>query len=95
MTQELNEVVKSYRKERILASANQLAPTRNKWIDLNSFFYQQDEKYMNFLVPNGLRVLDLGCGTGRLLASLKPNSGVGVDFSPAMIDEARRDYPDL
>ena len=29
----------------------------------------------------GARVLELGCGTGELLADLKPSFGVGVDFS--------------
>jgi len=89
------EVIKLSRKARILEGANRLASNRNKWINRNAFFYKQDEDYMKFLVPEGLRVLELGCGTGRLLASLKPSVGVGVDFSPEMIKEARRDYPDL
>ena len=44
----------------------------------------------------GLEVLDLGCGTGRHTAWL---AGAGarvtaVDFSPGMLDEARRKVPD-
>ena len=31
----------------------------------------------------------------RLLAALAPEGGVGVDFSPAMLAEARRRYPNL
>ena len=50
---------------------------------------------MKFLVPKGARVLDLGCGTGELLAELEPSYGVGVDLSPAMIDQAQRLHPDL
>ena len=50
--------------------------------------------YMKFLVPKGARVLDLGCGTGDLLAELEPSYGVGVDLSPAMIEQAKRLYPD-
>lgn len=48
-------------------------------------------------VPEGsvLRVLDAGCGNGRLFAHLRGRcSGrldyVGVDFSPALLDHARR-----
>lgn len=48
---------------------------------------------MRFLVPAGLRVLDLGCGTGSVLAALKPSRGVGVDFSQGMIDVARQRHP--
>jgi len=85
----------SPRKARVLELAQRLAPERNRWIERNAFFYEQDEKYMRFLVPEGLRVLDLGCGTGRMLAALKPARGVGVDISSNMIEIARRDFPDL
>lgn len=83
----------SSRKQKILELANQLAGTRSHWIEKNSYYYQQDYQFMRFLVPEGARVLDLGCGTGRLLAELRPSQGVGVDFSPAMIEEAQRTYP--
>lgn len=34
------------------------------------------------------RVLDVGCGTGSILASLAPQQGVGVDLSQPMIEQA-------
>ena len=40
-------------------------------------------------VPPGLRELELGSGTGDLLAGLQPARGVGVDFPPAAIQSAR------
>jgi SAM-dependent methyltransferase len=46
-------------------------------------------------VPPGLRVLELGCGEGDLLAALQPDRGTGVDFSPRMIEQARRRHPQL
>jgi 2-polyprenyl-3-methyl-5-hydroxy-6-metoxy-1,4-benzoquinol methylase len=58
-------------------------------------YHRRLERVYQFLVPRGLRVLELGCGEGDLLASLAPAKGVGVDFSPAMVDEARRRHPDL
>lgn len=85
----------SRRKTQLLEMAERLAPERDRWIERNAFFYQQDRDYMRFLIPEGLRVLDLGCGTGQLLAALKPTHGVGVDMSAAMIDVARRNYPGL
>jgi SAM-dependent methyltransferase len=41
------------------------------------------------------RVLDLGCGTGQVLAHLSPliDHGVGVDISRAMLARARRAAP--
>jgi SAM-dependent methyltransferase len=72
-----------------------MAPERDRWIRRNSFYYDEDRRYMRFLAPEGLRVLDLGCGTGGLLAALKPAYGVGVDFSPRMIELARHQFPNL
>jgi SAM-dependent methyltransferase len=53
------------------------------------------QTYYAFLVPPGLRVLELGCGCGDLLAAVQPASGVGVDFSATMIAEARARHPEL
>lgn len=83
------------RKAKVLALSDQLATKRDSWIARNAYYYEEDYRYMRFLVPEGLRVLDLGCGTGRLLAALKPAYGVGVDFSPNMIEIARKQYPHL
>lgn len=40
----------------------------------------------------GTRLLDLGCGIGRVAAALAPDAAevVGVDVSAAMVDQARR-----
>lgn len=85
----------SDRKTVIREAADKIAPERDKWIARNAFYYQQDRDYMRFLVPEGLRILDLGCGTGDLLASLKPARGVGVDFSERMVEIAKEKYPEL
>jgi SAM-dependent methyltransferase len=58
--------------------------------------YQQLlRKQYAFWVPPGLRVIEVGCGLGDLLAAVKPARGVGVDFSPAMIALARQRHPEL
>jgi SAM-dependent methyltransferase len=59
-------------------------------------YYQQLlRKQYGFWVPPGLRVLEVGCGLGDLLAAVKPARGVGVDFSPAMVRLARERHPEL
>jgi SAM-dependent methyltransferase len=59
-------------------------------------YYQQLlRRLYAFWVPPGLRVLEVGCGLGDLLAAVKPARGVGVDFSPAMIARARARHPEL
>jgi SAM-dependent methyltransferase len=48
-------------------------------------------------VPTGAKVLDLGCGTGELLASLRNRKWelTGVDISASGIANARRAYPEI
>jgi len=83
-----------YRAERI-ARWNLAAekPYALNWF--SRYYHQQLEKAYKFLVPQGMRVLELGCGFGDLLSSLKPQVGVGVDFSPKMIATARTLHPEL
>ena len=44
------------------------------------------------LLPDGLTIADLGCGTGAALEQLAPVAGrlIGIDSSPAMLALARR-----
>ncbi len=83
----------SSRKLAIRALADRLAPERERWMRRNAYFYAEDRRYMRFLVPAGSRVLELGCGTGELLAALAPARGVGIDLSPATVAVARREHP--
>ena len=86
---------RSKRKEEIRRSHDNLAPERSRWLRKGAFFHSEDLRYLKFLIPEGLRVLELGCGTGHVLAALKPSVGVGVDVSAGMIEEARRNHPHL
>jgi ubiquinone/menaquinone biosynthesis C-methylase UbiE len=52
-------------------------------------------QYYKYLIPPGMRVLELGCSLGDLLASVQPSYGVGVDFSSRMIELARSRHPHL
>ena len=88
-------MIKLVRKKKIEERADKLAASRDQWIKKNSFFYNDDYSYMKFLVGEGARVLELGCGTGRMLNSLKPSHGVGVDLSFNMVSIAQKNYPNL
>ena len=85
----------SSRKQDIRRLHDELAPQRAGWLARAKFFHNEDLLYLKFLIPEGARVLELGCGTGHLLAAIKPSFGVGVDFSDGMILEARKAHPDL
>jgi SAM-dependent methyltransferase len=70
---------------------------RERVVARNRHRYYYDDLYgmIRSQVAPGSTVLDLGCGDGTLLASLRPSRGVGVDFSLPMIQEARRRHRNL
>jgi ubiquinone/menaquinone biosynthesis C-methylase UbiE/predicted transcriptional regulator len=66
----------------------------HQWDDLAGTLLPVPE-YRRFLlerVPDGVTVLEIGIGTGGLLAELAKRAAevIGVDHSPAMLEEARR-----
>jgi ubiquinone/menaquinone biosynthesis C-methylase UbiE len=71
------------------------AGTREKWQKRNSFYHNSLKRYFSFMVPQGSRVLELGCGLGDLLYSVKPSYGVGIDFADEIILHARTRFPEL
>ncbi|MEW2538543.1 class I SAM-dependent methyltransferase [Micromonospora chalcea] len=54
-----------------------------------------EARLLDALVPPGARVLDAGCGTGRVAAALaaRGHDAVGVDADPALVEAARADHP--
>lgn len=82
-------------KEIIHGYFEQLASKRDKWKKRNRFYHKTLQKHFSFIIPEGSTVLELGCGTGDLLHSVKPSLGVGIDFSEKMVSIAKEKYPDL
>ena len=56
------------------------------------YFYRYLTRILRVRVPEGLRILDLGCGAGHLLSALKPSHGVGIDISRPAIRDAEEHY---
>ncbi len=83
------------RKNELIRHFDRLAPQRSKWRQRGRYYHKELERYLKFLIPEGASVLEIGCATGDLLAALRPSRGVGVDISPAMIEEARKKFPQL
>lgn len=54
-----------------------------------------EARFMDALLERGARVLDAGCGPGRVAGALhgRGHTVVGVDVDPALIAAAREDYP--
>lgn len=65
------------------------------WRRRHAGYHDAVTSLARYHVPRGARVLEVGCGTGDLLAALEPSVGVGVDLSGEMVREASRRYPSL
>lgn len=50
--------------------------------------------YYNLLIPPDASVLEIGCGSGELLASIKAARKAGIDLSAVQIAAARQRVPD-
>jgi hypothetical protein len=66
-----------------------------KTYSLGTHYHQRVTSTYQNLVPTGSRVLEIGCAEGKLLHSLKPSYGLGIDFSSQAIENAKKKYPTL
>ena len=83
------------RRETRAAQFDAFSTERDKYRARNSYYYEEIERLAKFFIPEGAHVLEVGCSTGDLLASVKPSRGVGIDISARTLDLARAKYPHL
>jgi len=83
-----------YQQTRI-AHWDAIARKRDHWSGAGTWYHRRLAEICSFHVSPNLRVLEVGCAYGRLLAALKPARGVGVDFSEEMLVRARQRRPEL
>ncbi|OHA07062.1 MAG: hypothetical protein A2934_03705 [Candidatus Sungbacteria bacterium RIFCSPLOWO2_01_FULL_47_10] len=69
-----------------------IAPEYDSWKRKNWYYYDAVKRIYRGLIPVGAKVLEIGCGTGEILAELKPARGVGIDISEEMIKRAAKKY---
>ncbi|HMD89641.1 MAG TPA: glycosyltransferase [Anaerolineaceae bacterium] len=62
---------------------------------LGKYYHQRLASVYRLNIAANLRVLEIGCSQGDLLASLNPSYGMGIDFSEKMIAQAQILHPDL
>jgi trans-aconitate methyltransferase len=69
-----------------------------RYQDRHSFVWRYGADLLELLNPQpGERILDIGCGTGQLTAEIARSGAqvVGLDNSPDMLADARKNFPDL
>lgn len=84
----------AYRMQRS-AHWDSVAHARPDGSALGRQYHRRIEEIYAHVVAPGQRVVELGCGTGDLLAKVKPATGLGVDFATGMLKLARARHPQL
>lgn len=72
-----------------------VASKREAWQQRHRYYHRAIRNVAQFFIPKGSTVLDVGSGTGDLLASVAPRHGVGVDVSPNMTVLAQKRHPEF
>ena len=74
---------------------DRIAPELDRWNLRNRSYYRDLEVFHQFVISPSARVLEIGCGTGDLLAQVKPGLGIGIDFSQNLVTIAQAKHPHL
>jgi SAM-dependent methyltransferase len=80
---------------RYLDYFEQLAVKRIVSRKKHSYYWNDITEYCNYFSHEALSVLEIGCGTGELLQKIKGKRKLGIDYSPAMIEKAKAQFPGL
>lgn len=81
--------------DNIKAYFDKQAQSRIKYRKSKSYYWNSITKYCDYFIHEEYSVLEIGCGTGELIANVKGSRKLGIDFSDKMIDEAKKQYPEL
>ena len=65
------------------------------WRRRNAGYHAAIASLMRFYVPAGARVLEIGSGTGDLLAATHPSRGLGIEIAARMVHLASAKHPHL
>ena len=82
-------------KSKITAYFNSTAPERDYWRRRNRYYHGELERFFSSIIPKNSSVLEIGSGTGDVIAKLSPKNGTGIDISEEMVRIAKSKYPGL
>jgi SAM-dependent methyltransferase len=81
------------RREQTRDHLAKIAARRETWIHRNKYYYELLGRLFQFLVEPGKKVLSVRCGTGNLLAVVRPSRGKGIDICNEVVGIAQQRNP--
>ena len=83
------------RKQAFIKHFDALASTYSSYKKRYSYYWNDISSYFNFFLHPSQSILEIGCGTGDSLATLKGKDKLGIDISEEMIRQARTNHPNI
>ena len=81
------------RRERTRDQLARIAARRESWINRNKYYYELLNRLFRFLVEPEKKVLSVRCGTGNLLAVVRPSNGKGIEICQEIVEIAQQRNP--
>ena len=72
-----------------------LAPGITRYRNRYGYFWNDIVRYCNYFIRKDESVLEIGCAGGDLISALNGRRKVGIDFSPAMVEIAIKEHPQV
>lgn len=82
-------------KLKIKEHFNKTSRDYDYWKKKNHYYYEQLKVFYKKHIPPGERIVEIGSGTGDILAAVSPREGTGIDISFEMVQIAKEKYPQL
>jgi len=67
----------------------------SRWEKFANYYNKEKINLVSSIIPENKKVLDIGCGTGTTISSLKTKEGVGIDISDKMIEFAKSEHKNI
>jgi len=74
---------------------NHLANRRIQSRKKHAYYWNDITQHCDYFIHPESSVLEIGCGCGELINAVSGKRKLGLDFSPAMIQQAKEQYPGI
>ena len=81
--------------QRRQAHWDKVAKKLERWTGLGSYYQKRVAQVYRFNIPPNQEIMEIGCGSGNLIASLNPSFGLGIDISSNMVKRAKHLHPEI
>jgi ubiquinone/menaquinone biosynthesis C-methylase UbiE len=90
-----NDPVSRARRNENLSYFEGIAPGQRAYRNKHKYYWNEITQYCDYFAHKDINILEIGCGAGELIGQIKGARKTGIDFSPKMIEEAKKQFPSV